>query len=586
MTLVADSSPAPVWTWLFCILAGLFIAFGAQEGFEHAQVNHFRDQSVQLPILFSYADESLYPDDILLGARQTYTTFFYPLLGLASRQVSLWWLMALIYVLTTILTVSAVYALAETLFPEAGAGYIAVLLWAAWLPNVGGDYLRSAFPTHTTTAIGLQLWALVFALRGRDLPAAALLGLTANINAMTSVFIGIVWAFDLLRRYREWDWRLLRIPVVMGLCAAPILWWRFFGEASQPSNVDMATFVEVMRIRLWYAVFPFSAHPALWGLFGLVVAAWIYSACYAPPATNRRVLWMVQGITLLVLIGTIFTEFYPIELVIQLQLLRSTWVFNLFAGLYYANMLAHWLRGGRVQVALAFLLTLVLATPRLLFEFIPLANPVPFESHVDFNPSRAASPLTWWMALGVVALVGALFLSFWRVTLPAEARYGRTWRLWFGLASMAFAAPFFVNTAIPARQTQEAAAWRDMLNFVQIHTPPDARFISPPTLDGFRVHAQRSNFSDWKDGTLLIFNGNLAVEWLKRMEALGFERETFSFKPPSVSSLCELGFRYNMDYVIVFNEWNIGGQPLYRNAALSLFRLDQLTCPPVVVYAE
>lgn len=565
------------WHALFLVLSTVLVAFGFQEGFEHAQVNQFRDQSVQLPILYSYADNTLFPGDLLLQARETYVTWLYPILGILSRIVPLYALMLALYICSVALTVSAVYALSEDLFPGAQVGIIAVILWTAWLPNPGGDFLRSSFPTHTTTAVGLQLWGLVFALRRRYELAALLIGLAININAMTGVFITSVWVFDLLHHRQVWSQRLIRIPLIMGLAALPTLWWKF-AAAPAEQTIPMEHFVEIMRTRLWYAIFPFSVNMQLWLLFVAVLGLWVYSARYALPETNRRVLWMMQGIVALFIIGTVFTEFIPLGIVMELQLLRSTWVLNLFAMLYFANMIRAWLRGNRRQVYLALGLTFVLAAPRMVLELIPIPQPVPYESYMDFDPMRDQSRVTVLGAFGLIVLVLTHIYVVRHMLPQASIKDGRRLSGWFVFAIGLFLAPLFINTHVPQKQITTTQAWEETLHWIRDNTPKDASFITPPTMDGFRIEAERAQFSDWKDGTLLIFNAELAEEWLRRMEALGFDEDTFSFAPLTTQQLCKIAHEYQMDYTVVFREWAIEGEVVYQNAVFAVMPTEKLAC--------
>jgi len=569
------------WLGLLLLFSTLLVAFGVQEGFEHAQVNHFRDQSVQLPILYSYADETLFPGDILLEARKTYVTWFYPALGVLSRLVPLYGLMLGLYLLSIGLTLTAVYVLAEGFFPQRRAGLVAILLWTIWLPNPGGDFLHSSFPTHTTTAVGLQLLGLALALRNRQNAAALLIGLSLNINAMTGLFVAAVWFFMLLGAPQNWSWRLLKIPCIMAVSALPILYWKL--DAGTGQEIPLESFVEIMRTRLWYAVFPFSVDLQLWVLFGLVLLLWYYSARFAPTATNQRVKWMMGGIVALFVIGTIFTEVYPVELVIQLQLLRSTWVLNLFAMLYFANMIAFGLHGSPKQVALALGLTTLLTVPRMVLEFVRVPHPVPYELYMDFAPTGDSPVILDPIGiLAVLLLMGGLVWVL-RHLLSEELEEKRIIG-WFLFTATLLIAPLFVDTAIPTKQSASTAAWRDTLTWVRQNTPPDAQFITPPMLDGFRVYAERTSFSDWKDGTLLIFNSELALEWLERMEALGFDEQSFSFKPLTQAHLCQIAQGYPaMDYAVVLREWGIAGATVYENRFFAVLPLASVPCGGQVV---
>ena len=62
--------------------------------------------------------------------------------------------------------------------------------------------------------------------------------------------------------------------------------------------------------------------------------------------------------------------------------------------------------------------------------------------------------------------------------------------------------------------------WADVQRWVAEHTPKDAFVLNPPYLEGFRTHARRSQFVDWKQGTLSMFHEDFGTEWLRRMQRL------------------------------------------------------------------
>lgn len=582
---------------LFLALATLMVAFGVH-GFEHGALNNFRDQSVQLPIIYSYANHGLFPGDFLVAARSHYVTFFYPLVGLASRIVPLHWLMLSLYLLSTGITLSAVYLLGESLYPGRGVGIGAMLLYLAYFPNLGGDYTHSPFVTHTTLAVSLQLLAVALIFRRKSLWAAVLLGLAANINAMTSVFVTAAWATALFGRLfqpvsvtkpegpivhksypaRFWQsyWveeKLLLVPLVMALAAAPVMYWRF-SLLDVPTQAPLNTYVSIMRLRLWYAVFPFSVDRLLYLLMGLILAVWVYSFRYGKPRQHGQVLWMMGGIFALCVIGTVFTEIYPLEFVIQLQLIRSSWLLNYFILFYLANMVGALLRRSPQHVLAAFGLVSALAMARWLLGLFPTTHPTPYRLYVDFN-----NP--WTANLQPIFFVGLMFpllWSVWKIQRQQSPRYAHRFVVWFAYAMVVFTGPMFLDSTIPISQIQTAESWADVQTWVRHYTPQDATFITPPELDGFRIGAQRTQLGDWKDGTVGIFDETWVVEWRARMVDLGLDETTFSFEPLNQGRLCYVATKYDMDYAVVFNSWGITGQAVYHNNDFSVYPVTGLHC--------
>ena len=589
---------------LFLAFATLIVAFGVH-GFEHGALNNFRDQSVQLPIIYSYADHGLFPGDFLVAARSHYVTFFYPMLGLASRIVPLHWLMLGLYIVATGITLTACYLLGESLYPRRGVGIGAMILYLAYFPNLGGDYTHSPFVTHTTFAVSLQLLALALIFRKKPLWAAFLLGFAANINAMTSLFVTAAWASALIGRLfqpvslsesetpparrghlradlswkslwqRYWvEEKLLLVPLVMGLAAAPVIYWRL-SLLDVPTQAPLNDYVSIMRLRLWYAVFPFSVEPVLYVLMALIVAVWLYSFRYGRPQQHGQVVWMMGGIFTLCVIGTIFTEVFPIEFVIQLQLIRSSWLLNYFILFYLANFAGALLRRSPQHVFAAFGLVSAFAGVRWVLGLFPTTHPTPYRLFVDFN-----NP---WTANLQPVLFGLLMLpllwSVWNIQRHHTPRYAHRFVLWFAFAIAVFTGPMFLDSTIPASQIRTAENWADVQRWIRYHTPKDATFMTPPQLDGFRIGAQRTQLGDWKDGTVGIFDETWVVEWRARMVDLGLDEHTFSFSPLNQGQVCYVASKYDMDYAVVFNSWDILGGAVYANASFSVYPVAGLDCP-------
>ncbi|MCI0710102.1 MAG: hypothetical protein L0154_08060, partial [Chloroflexi bacterium] len=430
-----DNVKERLWVVLFCIIATLLIVFGVQ-GFEHGRVNHFRDQSIQLPIIYSYADSSLFDGDFLLQARETYVTFFYPTLGYLSRYIPLNILMFSLYVLATGVTVAGVYTIGETLFPDRRVGIFSVVLWMAQYPNLGGDFIHSPFVTHSTFAISLALWAIVLILRRQYVYAALLLGFIANINAMTSFFVTFMWGFALLFSWREWTWRTFALPFLMGLTALPILIWRFSLPLVEAS---LDKFVRIIELRLWYVVFPFDLTPVLWIGFFAMLALWFVSWRFGKPEQHQQIVKMMVGLGLLCVIAVVFAEFIPVEFIIELQLIRSSWLINFFIMFYLANAIYFLLNSKRSVLSwLAIGLVLALATSRIVMAVVPFSQPTPYAQAMDFRPEWVSRHL-FAVFIGVSFLI-AVFL--WGIWIREKRRY----RLWFGVALVTFVTPMFIGT--------------------------------------------------------------------------------------------------------------------------------------------
>lgn len=566
-----------LWRLAFLVICTVLVTVGVQ-GAEFGQVNNFRDQSIQLPIIYSYADASLYAGDFLLDARDTYVTWFYPALGVLSRMISLPLLMGTLYVAAVALTLSGVHTLAETLFPARGVGVFAVVLWMAYMPNPGGDFTHSPFVTHTTFAISIELWALVLLLRNRYGAGALLLGIAANINAMTAVFVTSAWLFSLLidRRLRAFSWRTARALGVMALAASPILWWRFTLPVAESSP---ESFVDIVRIRLWYAAFPLSVSVVLWIIFAALLSLWVYAQRFGLPAQHRTVMGMAAGIGLLVTLGIIFSEIIPLKFVIELQVVRSTWLVKLLIVVYLAHLVRSWLWQARPRATLAaYGLLGFFLFPRWLMEVWPLALPTPYPLMHQADTAWAQAHRSL-VAVLVIAAIPALLFVLWRLVGDKDRPAAPRAITWAAAGVILLTVPVFFESRVPDEQRATTAAWEDTLGWVAANTPRDAYFYTPPDLDGFRMEARRAHLGNWKDGTVGIFQDAWAVEWYRRMLDVGFDEATFSFALLDQDRLCFLLDKYALDYAIVYRSDDINGQPVYENTLFAVFPAEGVSCP-------
>lgn len=575
MKAIAQGHSRAIAAALFLIAAAVFLIVGVQ-GLEHANPNNFRDQSVQIPVIESYADPGLFQGDFLLEVRASYVTLFYPALGYLSRAVPLEPLMLALYVLASAATLAGVYGLTVTVFHEPLAGLVAALLWMAYLPNPGGDFTHSPFVTHTTFAAAFQVWALVLFFRRRPLAAAVVLGVAANINAMTSFFVAVMWGAALLVDPRRSLARIARIYGVLLIFALPVLVWRLslpFSEAS------LGEFVEIVRLRLWYAVFPFSFSPLLWAGFGAMLVLWRVSWRFGRPGQHRQIVAMVGGIAVLCLVGIVFSELVPVEFIIELQLVRSTWLINLLILVYVAHMITRLLetpQSRRRWIAFALMLPFVL--PRLVIEFFPPGQPTPYPLVIDLDTpwvDAHGAAVAAILACTLVVLLG----SVWALRRGAVNRGRAAWTLgWFAASLVGLALPAFVPAMLPAAQQRATGDWRQTLLWIEANTGADAYFVTPPQYDGFRMVARRGYVGDWKDGTVGIFHNGWAIEWYERMLDLGFDPDAFTFAPMTQPQVCEVIARYGASHAVVLREWNIQGEAVYENDTFAVMPVEGIAC--------
>ncbi|MDQ7013560.1 MAG: hypothetical protein Q9O74_06640 [Planctomycetota bacterium] len=72
--------------------------------------------------------------------------------------------------------------------------------------------------------------------------------------------------------------------------------------------------------------------------------------------------------------------------------------------------------------------------------------------------------------------------------------------------------------------THANPAWREAQTWARANTAPDALFITPPYLSGWRLESHRTTFGEGKDGGLAFYADDRVLDWSRRMDLVGLGR--------------------------------------------------------------
>lgn len=485
--------------------------------------------AVIVPFLKHRLDPGLYPADYLIAeAGHYHTVLWHGLAGvLTATPLEIETLFLGLYVGSIGALFLAVHRLSHALFGNGTAAVFALfLLLFANVETPGAAYLVHQTLIEKTVALPVLLFGLLFFLESRLVATALALGVGFLIHPLTAIYavamVGTAAVVDLFfgdgERLAPRD---VVVPVlVFAALVAPMLVWRWRSSPGSlgPFEAD-PEWLSLLRLRSAHHLFPTE-----WGVEGFIGAAAIAAAFVLGAGWWRRmgvdarrhrvVLSWVAALVAMALVGTVFAEAIPVPIVIQLQFFRGSSFLLLLAILYVAGLLAFAVSraGGPGSTALALGGALLLLhfslDARLAWGLLALLFVLQkVGRRLARRPSptrrgRAGGPATegdagWSVAVGVLA--AAVLVS----GLLVRANDG------------------FVDH--PFLEPDGPPGWIDVQRWARDHTAPDALFIVPPDLSGFRILSERSIYGDWKDGTQMFFNPAFGVEWIRRMRALGYD---------------------------------------------------------------
>ena len=562
------------------------------QGYQFGDWNH----SIQIPILKSYLHPDLYPNDRMIETRSHFLTFYFMFLAVFERIFGhLEFIFFVAYLITEVLFFISIYHFAYALFKDRNIAIIAIILFFTQKPIVGGDLIHWNHHNHTHAVLPYILFALVLFIDGKRRKAYGLLGFAANIHIQSVAYVfpmlALVSFVDFLKNFFDGKsktlaekgeitgWRngilaLLKDYSFFVIFGFPCLAWAF---ATSGGPFD-AEWLAQLYERSKHHTFPFS-----WDrkelmnyllFFTLGVLSWTIAK---KDAEDKKPHWNFAWFTLVVLIfcgmAVIFSEFYPVKIVLRIQMFRSTKFLAIFITLYLCYIIRRFwdrdmlhriiaigiflaaLLPEYLKFSVLLILLLLIEYKNLHWGVMAFATGVlvlrifaPHEALPDkFRFEEIAgfiSPL-FEDKLRAILLV---LLIFW-ILMKKQSRR------WLTYSSTAIASLVVVAYILPATYHRvvprhaNRGAWVDVQLWIRDNTPLDAMFITPPYLQSFRVFSERGTVAEWKDGTQQFFDTGYSFEWWERITALGKEDRAF-YENLSRERLLELCKKYNASYIV------------------------------------
>jgi hypothetical protein len=517
------------------------------------------NQGITVPILKRFMDPTLYRWDVMVATGERFPTLFYATLAaLLPGKDSIPAAFFALYVVSVAAALAGVYRIGRWCGgPE--AGILALLIAIPVRNGIANESLYRVQFSHSHLASAIVIWAMVLFLEGRRLLPLLILSLGAYNHLLYSAYVLVPCLLVVLFEAREAGRR--RTLILLAAAIVPLL--PFLAWTLAHRTPMTPEWLALLRLR--------SAHHSFPSYFGESLAAGAFLMTLGTltlsrlPREKRLVVALFfTGFALLFVLGTVFTEFVPLKAVLQFQPHRC-WRFLMLIlyGLCAAGVVAGWRAGGAARVA-AVLTGAILLNPQL-EPLLPLA--VVAQAAVG-----RPAPATWarLVAVGTLAVLAGWDMPHLELAWEEYPVAQLTSPTVLGAAALAVlvlvgreldprsrrgaAAAAALATVLwlgrdaydRKRAKWETGSWRDVQDWVRLHTPKDAILLTPPQEAGFRVFSERTIVGEWKDGTQQYFDESFATEWAARMDALG----PAGYVRLSDPQLTEIARRFGASYVV------------------------------------
>ena len=357
-----------------------------------------------------------------------------------------------------------------------------------------------------------------------------LLGLATFLHLLTGLDAAILLSTAVLVKHKAKSFHYFLkatpfyfIPALFSLVPLALI---EFSQKSAGPEVIMA----YAWIRIPWHILP--SQFSIWSYlsFSMLLILFFLSWRYVPARTSKDALLVMLCAVFFFVIGTVFTEIFPSEFVVKIEFFRMIILFRVIMLVYIAQYFRAKLKKPELFTAIAIaslfdhILLIIIplylswqwAKDRLgvspeqpehlisvLFAVVSagLLIAIPYLALSQALQIRIIEALLWMII--VVAFYWMLF-----ITLPSTLNKAKILPVLIIvlLSLTAFQQTYALASAEPAKDA--LYAW------IQKNTPEDAVFLIPPTMEDFRMKAERAIVVDFK---ALPFKSDQMLEWKNRI---------------------------------------------------------------------
>jgi hypothetical protein len=483
---------ALIFTVLSLILTGYRVYYG--------------NQAIQIPLVYSFNDRSLYPNDPFVATLPYYASMLWQVVALGARAINLETLLLVGYLLERLLAICAAGYLARTFAPKSDLAVVGAMAMFALGPEpiLGNGTL--VVPYFEQTGLSVPFFLLAFAgfYRMSRFWWAVWFAIGFNLNSMYGAYAVTYFlaSFLLDSSYREAWKKWVPACALFALLALPAVWFTF--AAYQREAADKDLWLAVSQTRFWH---------------------------HLNPLTWRKLRFVKYGVLTILTLGTLY---HYRDQVGKLSRHGSIWTAVSFAWLFYAFLAAYVFKSPAMLVmhpgrgtdlwyclcAIGLISAFSLAMEQGSETTIPAA--VAFLACIALWQPIDHSSLPF---LLLAALIAIPWKSVWRYGFcegsPNRLALVAT-ILVFLISAWAFVTRRSSSEVYevgfigrPDPRIEETAKWAEQ------NTTKDAVFLVDPTWPEFRAVAKRPVFVTLKDGSAILWDRSFVMAWVERMRAIG-----------------------------------------------------------------
>jgi len=593
---------------LFCITAHTFIMNGFYS------VHPYNNVGTYYASVFARLDPSLFRNSIFVQAVERTNlrlSVFFDVFPFFLRHVDFETFTFFQGFVSTFFIIAGIFMLARTLLGSVTTGYLATLLYTVqlnqWTLGSPAPYLNF-FHHGLPYTYPLIVWSLVFFFKKKYPLSALLAGISWNFHPMSTLFLLITYGVYYCCERSEFTAKtIMACSLLFILSASPVLIKILQQIDAGRGEIASPLWFKGVYWNAWYTCFP-ATWPRIWFLRAGIFLA-VFYLCFLQIQNKElkyRLSVILSAVALMCLAGTIFSDIFPVPIIIKISFWRSSFIFLVLAVPCIAFGLTQMLQRGRAWGTLAVLLTVFLTgyikCPLVYFFpfFVMMLMLILYENLLTprmpalgnrFMPVfilMLAAPCTYWYFAPATVTQPYMFLFCLCIFVCLFFHYKNRVLKHINPVAMGFIFLMLLDISIlwqnnglnfyyKGRIRGAYDPWAELQFFARDHSQKDDLFIVPPYLNDFCNYSQRAILSDWAEGANILYLDNqFAAEWFERMNDLGWTEQCNAregFNRLATADIIKAAYKYGAGFVVTEKPKIFNLDKIYENSKYCLYKI-------------
>ncbi|MBF0521761.1 MAG: hypothetical protein HQL24_01755 [Candidatus Omnitrophica bacterium] len=604
--------------WFIALI--ILLIFLASNGYHYG----WDDQHLELPMLKSLIDHSLYQGDYYVESlKKNFTSFFFPILARLITVKQIPTVYFILFLLSRYFMFFWMFKLWRLLAENGSRAFWYII---AFIVMVRVDEFLYRTMSHEEFTLAFVFAGIYFFYKERFVLAAVILGIAANFHALYSLFpMVFIGSYLLWQNKKHGVKTLVQSVFFYAIFSLPFLIWTISTRFNKPPIIPIpgaSDWLTLYKIACPQNFLLTPGAPLTMNLkeaipYAVLAVIFLTNIFFNPRfIKDKKTQALCFSASILLFFCFLFSYVAPNKFALDLNLIRNIQFLSFFLMGYLLILLMETIENGPLWIGFILAIFLTLLKYGHPIEPIAIILILLTFTFVTISRRENKTPLqhTLLALTAVTFLAGIILIIYLQSTLPLRSfarinlgvilvlltliycyetwarkntSFGSLRKFFYVIPLVMFSFQFsYYHYTFDQPQNRQSGfwelqdQWEEMQRYVQQNTPKDAMLLVPYNMEmgGFRIFSERKIIACFRDCGIVGFDYNAALEWERRIKDI----ETFKVFPsePYTLALQKAIFKYNVDYIVFMHyarppSDNALLKHIYSNKIFSLYQVSR-----------